>query len=244
MSATRGKYTKILVDEFDFSGDSNQLDIDTSTGSLDATTFADTAKVMIADSPELTFQHNGFFGGIGAGEFEQELQERIGGAGAYVTALIGTDTAACPAYWLPLSTKSQFKIGNPVGGLSTIQAQWLTGPGGARRGLRILDATLSATGAQTGRDFGAAGSAGGYAILHVTAITGSATNATIKVQSDSDVGFGSAADEGTFTFSAVGAYVITLSGAIGRYIRADLTSLGGATNVTVVIAVAVEGVTM
>jgi hypothetical protein len=48
---------------------------------------------------------------------------------------------------------------------------------------------------------------------------------------------------GTFTFSAVGGTALTWSGATGRYIRLNCTSLGGATSFVVTGAAGVTGVT-
>jgi len=73
-------------------------------------------------------------------------------------------------------------------------------------------------------------------------IGGTATNAAIKVQSDSASNFSGVADEATFTFSAVGAYQATLSGTVGRYVRANVTSLGGADDLTFLMIVALAGV--
>ena len=68
-------------------------------------------------------------------------------------------------------------------------------------------------------------------------------NATITVQSDDNTGFATPATEGTFTFSAVGGQEIALSGAVDRYVRLNATSLGGATNYTVVGVIALSGIT-
>ena len=78
--------------------------------------------------------------------------------------------------------------------------------------------------------------------MFVTTITGSATNAAIKVQSAATEG-GSYADEGTFTFSAIGAYAVTLSGTVDRWVRINTTDLGGATSFVVNAIVCVNGVT-
>ena len=66
------------------------------------------------------------------------------------------------------------------------------------------------------------GSDGGTAYLFVTTITGTATNATITVQSDDNTSFTSPATEGTFTFSDEGVYVVTMTGRRGSLHSAEL----------------------
>ncbi|WP_230685363.1 hypothetical protein, partial [Streptococcus pneumoniae] len=84
--------------------------------------------------------------------------------------------------------------------LITANGSWFDGTG-IKRGLQVYRGTISATGTTTYIDTGAVGSAGGYAWIWITAVTGTATNATILIQSDDNTGFSSPATEATFTFS-------------------------------------------
>ena len=73
--------------------------------------------------------------------------------------------------------------------------------------------------------------------MHVSAIGGTATSATIDVESSIDnLSF---ASEGTFTFSAVGGFTLALSGTVNRYLRINLTSMGGATSITLQVAASI-----
>jgi len=133
----------------------------------------------------------------------------------------------------------------PVDGALAVNGGW-NGGSGIKRGLRVWSGTFSATGAQSTPayiDIGAAGTAGGFAYLHIQAITGAATDAVILVESDTATNFASAATEATFTFSAVGAQEQAMAGTVNRYIRLNCTDLGGATNFTVVAIACVSGVT-
>jgi len=134
-------------------------------------------------------------------------------------------------------------ISGSVGGVIEFKGGWPAGSG-LKRGLRLYSGTISATGGVTHIDLGAAGSAGGWVWLFVTGITGTATGADITVQSDTSSGFGTAATEGTFTFSDVGGYQVTMTGTVNRYVRLNCTDLGGATSITVGAVIAVPGVTM
>lgn len=85
-----------------------------------------------------------------------------------------------------------------------------------------LDAATT-TESQSSIDHGASSSNGLYAFLHVTAFSG--TNATIAVMESSDNG-ASDAFEAVATFTSVtgvGAEAINVSGSVERYLRAEVT---------------------
>lgn len=243
MTAIKSTYCRLLVNEFDFSGVSNSLEVALQSDRQDVTCFQDTAKVFLNLGGAGTIAQKGYLSDVIAGEFEKEIQESIANVESlYVAALFGTATAACPAYVARATNTEGMKIAAPVEGVLTLEGSWFEGSG-IKRGLRAYTGTISATGAQTHIDLGAAGAAGGYAWLFVQAITGSAEDAVITVESDDNTGFSSAATEATFTFSAVGGNEQAMSGAIDRYVRLNCTDLGGATNFTVVLIVAVSGIT-
>lgn len=247
MTPIRGCQTKILIDEWDLSGQSNSVNLTADVAVLDYVTFQNCFQQRIPGLPMSAIQHNGYFSGPGAGEMEEELHARLGsGNDVIVGVILGTSLAAPVGYVLPTSFGQQLRINAPVAELITVDGAWAGGSNNQlRRGLQLpLGTAVAATGAQTGIDFGAAGSAGGKAYLFVTGIAGSATNAAILIESASASNFSGAATEGTFTFSGVGAYEISLSGTIGRHIRANVSDLGGATSLTFLIVVCVEGVTM
>lgn len=238
--ATKGTYTSILIDEFDFSGDNNSVEVNVSSDQFDITAFQDTGNVFLTGVSQGTITQNGYFGGGAADGFEAEMYARLGSTtGVTVAVLLGTQTTGCPAYVLPGTSGNNMQIQSPVNGIITLNGGWNSGTG-MKRGFRLYGGTVSATGAQTAIDFGAAGSAGGFAYVFVQAITGTATNATIDIESSSDNT--TFASEGTATFSAVGAQTVTMSGTVNRYIRINTTSLGGATNFTVVAVACVSGV--
>lgn len=239
--AIKGTYTRILVDQFDFSGVSNSVDVAIDSEEFDVTAFQDEGNVFLTGVSGGTITQNGYFDGGAAGGYEAEVYTRLGSTASHVVAvLFGTQTTGCPAYVLPGTDSREMTIASPVSGIVTLNGTWGEGSG-IRRGLRVFGGTISATGAQTSVDFALAGSTGGVAYVFVQTITGSATNATIVVQSSSN---NSTFDnEGTATFSAVGVQTVALTGTVNRYIRLDCTSLGGATSFVVVGVVCVNGVT-
>ena len=246
MTAVKAQYTRLLVNEFDFSSQSNSLEVSLENGREDVTTFQTTGKEFLTTDTEGTISQQGYFADVIAGQFEAEIQESIdNGESLYVAALFGTNTDACPAYVARATETSGLTVGAQVPGVITLSGEWFQGLG-VLRGLRVWTGTFSATGAQTSPayiDLGAVGTAGGRAWLFVQTITGSATNATITLQSDTVNTFAAAATECTFTFSAVGGYEQALSGTVNRYLRANCTSKGGATSFVVVVIAAVSGVT-
>lgn len=242
MTALKGTQAKLLVDEFDFSNDTSSIDVNATMGAQDTPHLQSTAMTSVAILPSLKIEQNGYVRDAGnAGDLEQELSSRLGVAGSYVAALLGTDTAACAAWVLDGTFGQSMQFSAPVAGLLTLNGAWGMGSG-AHRGLRVYEGALSATGAQTAYDFGAAGSAGGHAFLFVQSITGSATDAVILVESSATEG-GTYATEATFTFSAVGGSKQSMSGTVNRWLRLNVDDLGGADAFTVVLVVCVAGVT-
>lgn len=250
--ATKGKYTRLLVGSstwaYDFSSVSNSLTTELTTNRIEATAFQDTAVVTIAGNTEGTISQAGY--AVTSATADQNLEQRLedgitNGTSLTVAALYMTETDACPAYVARATNASGMSISAPVDDLIALTGEWYQGTG-IVRGLRVWQGTISATGAQTSPayiDLGAAGAAGGYAWLFVRAITGTATNASVLLQSDDNTGFSSAATEGTFTFSTEGVVEVSLSGAIDRYLRLSTSSLGGATSFVVTAIAAVSGVT-
>lgn len=242
MTAIKGTLARLLVDEFDFSGDTAGFTVDTTMGEAECTTLQATAAIYTALLPMMRIEHNGYLSSAGsAGDMEQELKARLGVGGVYVAALLGTDVTACPAYVLDSTFGQTLNLQSPTTGLITINGAWGAG-GGGHRGIRIFTGALSATGAQTSVDLGAAGSNGGSAFLFVQSITGTATNAIIDVESSATEG-GTYVEEAEFTFSDVGGYAASMSGTVNRWLRLNVEDMGGATAFTVVLIVCVKGVT-
>ena len=238
--AIKARHTRILVDGADLSSQNNSVTVGVSTGNQDVTTFQASAREFLTLDPEGSIQHNGYFYNSG---MEEQLQAIIAANDAvYVGVGFGTATNGYPVYVLKNSPAASLTVNSQVGNVITVSGSWATGEG-LQRSIELFTGAVTATGAQTGRDFGAAGSAGGTIFVWVTSITGTAINAVITVQSDSASNFATAASEGTVTFSAIGGYAAAMTGAIGRYVRVNVTSLGGATGFTFVCAVVVNGVT-
>ena len=244
MAPIRGIYTSIIVDNVNLDGQSNNLQVSVQNGQIEVTPFQSVAKQFLGEPPQGNIVHGGYFYGNNNDTIERETFFRLGAGTNYVSALFGTDTAACVTYVAPLNDATGLQVQSQPSGVITVQGDWNAGTG-LQRGIRMFSGTISATGAQTHVDLGAPGT-NGFAYLHVTGITGTASNATITVQSDDNTGFSSATTHGTFTFSGTtgNGFAMTITGTIDRYVRINCTSLGSATNFTVTAIIVSTGVTM
>lgn len=224
----KGTELGVWVDEFNFSSATSQIELTFSVGEGELTNLDSDAQEFAALLAKADLKQDGYFRGADPNGYEAELRDRFGAEGALVTVLTQKSDPDCVAYVLPDATGYEMAFGAPVAGIVTLNGKWGTASG-ARRGLRVYDGTLAAVAPQTAVDFGAGSTTGGKAYLHVASITGVAVGATIKVQSAPD---GTTwADEGTFTVSAVGGYSLDLAGTVGKDIRLNCTSLGGATGI-------------
>jgi len=241
----KGTKTRVLVDAWDFSGQSNSVSVNIASSTEDVTPFqADAAETMPGETTG-TITQGGYFNDVGAGYLEQELAAIIENEDeVYVGVMFGTDDAGCATYISKLASLGEMEIDAPVSGMITVSGTWTKGEG-MTRGKALAQNAVTGTGALTGVDFGAAGAAGGSAYLWVTGITGNATNATVTVQGSTTVGFASPVTLGTFTFSEEGGYTVSLgTGTVQRYLRLNVTSMGGSTGLTLRAAAVVNGVTV
>lgn len=233
-------HIKILIDEFDFSGDSNVAAVETSVAALDCTAFQSDAIRQMPGLPAGMIAHGGYYTGPDAGDIEAEMQSRQGDTGnAYVAVLLGTNDAACPGYIAPTTWGQAMKIDMPMDGLITLNGEW-PAPAGLRRGLRLRDATVTTEGAGATVDLGAAGTLGGALFLFVQATDGQNTLAAVEHSANGSTGW---AAKASGEIDAEGVVVVTFTGSINRYVRINVTDLGTATSVQLIAILAVTGVT-
>lgn len=234
------RHTKILIDEFDFSGDSNVFAVETSIATLDVTGFQADAIRQIPGLPGGMISHGGYYTGADAGDIETEMQSRQGDAGsAYVAVLLGTNMAGCPAYIVPTTWGQMLKHNMPFDGILTLNGEW-PAAAGMRRGLRLRDATIVATGAGASVDLGAGGTAGGTLYLFVQATNGENVAVAVEHSANGSTGWTAKA---TGEIDNEGVVVVAFSGSINRYVRINVTSLGTATSVQLIAILAVTDVT-
>lgn len=241
MATVLGANVKILIDEFDLSGQNNSLQAVLNVPEMDVTAMQDTGVMSEPGVPANTLSHKGYFTGIGAGLMEQELKARLGsGSAVHLGVLLDTANAPAVSYMSRRAWGQQLTVDAPVKELITLAGKWPAALN-MERGFCVFDGTLTATGAQEAIDLGAAGAAGGIAYVFVQAVTGSGS-ATLKVRSSSTQA-GTYVDEATFTVTAVGAQRAVITGAVARWLRLECTGLTGITALRVVVLAGVKGVT-
>ncbi len=246
--AIAAKHTRFLIGDataaFDFSGNSNNLSMALTVAALQDTGFQSNAETYVAGLTTGVISQGGYYSGKGAGYIEQEFNARLGTAAAmWVAALFGTNVAGCPAYVTAQSWGQQLTIDMPVDNLIQLASEWPSS-GSMVRGLRLTSVaaqTVSGTGALAAVDFGGAGADGGLGYLFVTSITGTAVGATVDIESSATEG-GVYLSEGTFTFSSSGTQVVIMSGVVNRWLRLNVTSLGGSTSFVITGIGALAGV--
>jgi len=244
MQGIPARYTSVLLDEWDFSGDmmGGSLSLPVEMVEIPALQMTALGKLpLMAGMGKLEF--SGYYSGYDAGDIHAELQDRIDAATlATVGVLLDTTTVGNPAFVLTSTWQDSFKINLPAKELITLSGSFVANP--VRSGYTIANQTMTAT-PQAAVDMGAAGAAGCTAYLFVRAITGSPSGITVKLQGSTTLGFGTPVDLGTWTsFTAVGCKILSVaSGTVHRYLRLSPTSLGGATNFTACAVVCVPGVT-
>lgn len=243
----KGCRTRILVGGVDLSGDTNTVGVNVQGRAIEYGVLQDCDVRRLPLSPQGVIEHSGYFTGPSTGRIESELHTYLGSTtGIHVAVIYDTNGSIPFAYVQSKAFNQRLAINAQVGQLITVAGNWPTlKSSGARlyRGFQVGSGTVSGTGAVTGIDLGAAGSAGGKLFVFITAITGSASSAQIKLQSDTASDHSTTADEGTATFSAVGCQEVTLSGTVNRYQRMNVVSLGGATDFTFYAISCIDGVT-
>lgn len=244
--AVKAYQSRILIDGYDLSGISNAWTLTGAVSALEHAVLQTAGVLRVPDASSFTLDHNGYFNGPDDGDLEKELYDRLGTTDTvYATVVMDTAGAVPVAYTLANTWNSQLTLAAPVAGLLTAAGKWEGADGGTYRGYQLYRGTISATGAQTGIDFGAAGAAGGVAHIHITAVSGTATDAVVEVESDDNAGFTSATSRGSFTFSGnstTGLQALQASlgvGVVDRYLRINTTSMGGASSFAVVVVAGV-----
>ena len=233
----------------DMSTRTASAEVSMSIGTEEVTAFQATAKEFITTDPESSIKITGYVSSLAAdtGGWEQELYDRFAALNTAQVGLMLSDSASgdagMPCYVLPLTSADQMKITAPATGVLGIDGNFMAGDTGLKRGVCLWYGAISATGNKTAYDIGAAGSTGGAIYVWVFSITGTATNASVKVQSATTEG-GTYADEGTVTFSATGkATSAAMTGTVNRWLRVNVASMGGATGFSIAVVATVNGVT-
>lgn len=233
---------RLLVDEFDFSMDTFAAALAVTAEALESSNWQSSAMQYQPDAASGNLTCTGYYTGNDAGDIYAEIYSRLGTeTAAWVAWLLNTAAVGNPAYVLATAWGSSVTVSTPVNELLKFDGQF---EGILSGGLVLLDGQVTATGNGTVVTLPAAGSTGGTAYLFVRDITGTASDAIVTIECDTVVGMTTPTDKGSITFSDVGVYTLAVSGTVETYVRIVIDDLGGATNFTAALVLAVNDVTM
>ncbi len=246
MTAVKGKWTRVLIGRRDASGAMASVEIRAAITTEDTTTFQATAREYTTTGIESTIDVDGYITGLTIADPERTIQARFGTTLMdHIGVLLqedGITELGMPIYVLPMSEPDSYAISTPVAGIMAINASFSQRVTPMRRGLLLFRGAVTSTGVKGAIDFPAGGVAGGDVWLWVQDYDTKPTDAVITISSAPNEG-GTFANEATLTFSDTGSYYAAMTGAIDKRLRVSVTNLGGATSLTFVIAVGINGVT-
>lgn len=141
MRMVPGRFVRLLVDEFDFSGDTSGVTLALTGSAIDAPALQQTALQRIAGDAGLKVEHSGYYTGPDAGELEAELTARLGTeTPAAVAVLLDTRAVGNPAYVAWRAWGEQVTVETPIDGLVTLSGAWGEMPG--YRGVVLFDGMM------------------------------------------------------------------------------------------------------
>jgi hypothetical protein len=239
----RGTDVRVFLNELDISGDTAEVTLDTTVEEYEAATLTS----FIADySPGINSGEigiNGYLNGVEDG-FEDKLRGALATSGQVVAMLLDYTSLPAPAYVCENSHENNLTWASPVDGLITMEGTFKAKRGVKRGKLLEFKSVRSATGIGSAVQLpGALVGMSGKAFVFLHAVGGTQTTpVTLKVQSSAN-GTTGWADEASFSFADLGAQAIAISSPAGAYFAVDVTSLGGATSVTISWIISLDGLT-
>ena len=197
MARIHAKATAHYVDEFDFSGVSNQAELLVDSDIADATAFADTDMTYVQGKGRFNFNFQGFFDGTGGYDSEMftdltATQRSVG---------IFTDNVAGQYGYEGQTNPSRQARAANIGAATTLNVDWIGDALVYRAVLIDVDTAVAASANGTEREYGGSSSSETLrGVMRVLAAPGGAGNNTLDVKIQSDTtGFGSPTDRLTFT---------------------------------------------
>jgi len=239
MSRGSGKSAKVYMDQYDYSGRTNAIELLIDNVLPAVTAPNDLAETLVEAKLKSSLKLNGFFDGV-ANQYDQHTWAAIDGNEHKVGAYPGTlAPAGAIGYELLARIKDEPRT-LEVEGAILLNVTWQGD--NIVRSTVLYNGAITATGAKTGQNVDASTAGQIYvAVLRVLEVTG-AGSITVKVQESSDNGVGDPyADLITFD-AATGISVQrkTVTSATEAYKRINISAFSGFTSVTVMVAVGIE----
>jgi len=235
------KDAKVLIDSFDFSGDTRALAMDYGAEEQDDTRFGDTTRSNAAGTLK-TFAWNleGFWK-AGANEVDPSMFTRLGSTDLITTLIPESSTGiAGDVAYLYKGLAKGYQFGGSVGDNLPFTVN-----GGVRSDLVRGNALYGATVTATGNGVAVAGTKSStqtlYGALHVVTAVGSTNDLTVIVQSDNSTAFGSPTNQLSFTLTngIVSEWKSSTASSADTYWRASHTVAGATASFKYFVSVGV-----
>jgi len=242
MARVSGATSKVYVDEFDFSGYTNSINLAFTNNLPEVTCFSDTALEFVEGLPSATATINGFFDTTDNGYDEQMFVNIGDGAKHYLGLFPGSDASHGDiGYELQAQVSSQPRP-TEVAGAVLLNCDW-TSEGGIYRATSMANAAVSGTGAiaNSNKNLGTT-SANTVFVATIRCIAFDGTTITVRVQESSDDGSGDAyADIAglTTTLTAIGVTRVSTTSATEAWKRVNIQAFTG-TSMTILVTCGTE----
>ena len=232
---THGKDAVVLLDNTNLSTTLTDVSFSLTSDVAETSTFSSSSKSFIAGLKDGTVTASGYFESSSP-DADAEYLAQLGGSGAAFSVAPTGYTRGNPATFGSVIETSYDRSAD-VGGVVAAAVAFQFSADSFNGKSMLEPTTLTATATQTSVDFGAAGTNGGGATLHVTAASGTSPTLVAKIQTSADNS--SFSDYITFTQNTTtGSELKTSASNPARYARAVLTIGGTNPSFTVAISFA------
>ena len=231
-SFSHGKDAVVILDNTNLSNTLTDAALSLTADVAETSTFSSSSKTFVSGLKDGTATLSGYFT-TSSPDANAEYLAQLGGSGAaFSIAPIGYTRGDAVSFGTTIATS--YDRSADVGGIVSVAIAFQFDGDAFNGKSMVAPAAFTSTSTQTSVDFGAAGTNGGGAVLHVTAASGTSPTLDAKIQTSSDNS--SFSDYITFTqATGVTSELKTSASAPARYARAVLT-IGG-TNPSFTVAV-------
>ena len=239
MARTAGAPSRIYVDEFDFSGRTNNASMAMDVNLPEVTSFSDDGAEFVEGNYNGTISVNGFFDPTDD-NYDEQMWAVIGdGADHFVGFYPGNSAAAASiGYELQGQTNNQGRPAD-VAGAVLLNVTWQNN-GAVVRSTVLNNSSVVGTGAVSGSNQNTGTTSAGerfVAVMRVIAFNASSMTVIIEESSDDGAGDAYAAISGmTQTFSAVGVSRESTTAATEAWKRVNVTAFSR-TSATLIVSV-------
>jgi len=232
---THGKDAVVILDNTNLSTTLTDMSLALTSDVAETSTFSSSSKTFVAGLKDGTATASGYFE-TSDPDSDAEYLAQLGGSGvAYSIAPIGY-TRGNPTS-LGSVIETSYDRSADIGGIVSVAVAFQFDGDSFNGKSLVAPAAFTTTSTETSVDFGAAGTNGGGASLHVLAASGSSPTLDAKIQTSAD----NASFSDYITFAqktAVGSELKTSASNPARYARAVLTIGGGSPSFTVAVSFA------